>query len=320
MIENRVTKLLNIKYPLICGAMYPCSNPELVAAVSREGGMGVIQPLSLIYVHRYDFREGVKKIIELSGGKSFGMNVIVEKSSQVYESRMRSWVDIALEMGCKFFVTALGDPSWVVQKVHAQGGMVFHDVTEKKFALKGLDAGADGLICVNARAGGHAGRKSPHDLYQELKDLNVPLVCAGGVSDQASYREALEIGYEGVQMGTRFIASLECTAHADYKSAILKAKKEDIVLTERVTGVPLAVINTPYLQKVGTRTSFIGRFFLKNARTKHLARLYYSALSFIRLKRSLFKEFSTKDFYQAGQSVERVSEVLSVESIFKNIV
>ena len=78
-----------------------------------------------------------------------------------YEERMKRWIDIALEEGVRFFITALGNPRWVVDKVHAVGGVVYHDVTERKWALKALDGGVDGLICVNGRAGGHAGTHSP---------------------------------------------------------------------------------------------------------------------------------------------------------------
>src|SRR5204862_7289678 len=120
-------------------------------------------------------------------------------------------------------------------------------------AEKVLEAGADGLNSVSGRAGGDARSKSPETLLAELRDLDVPLVCAGGVGDEADFKRALELGYDGVQMGTRFIATAECRAHDDYKRAILAAEAKDIVLTERVTGVPLSVIKTPYVERVGTK-------------------------------------------------------------------
>ncbi|MFN3430235.1 MAG: NAD(P)H-dependent flavin oxidoreductase, partial [Candidatus Sericytochromatia bacterium] len=102
-----------IEVPLLCGAMYPCSNPELVAAVSASGGMGIIQPLSMVFVHGHDFREGLRLIKRLTD-KPVGMNVITEKSAKIYTERMQQWVDIALEEGVRFFVTSLGNPAWVV--------------------------------------------------------------------------------------------------------------------------------------------------------------------------------------------------------------
>ena len=115
---NRFLEHARIEVPLVCGAMYPCSNPELVAAVSEAGGIGIIQPLSMVFVHRHDFREGLRLIKRLTS-KPVGMNVIVEKSSKVYQQRMQEWVDIALEEGVRFFVTSLGNPRWVVEKAHA---------------------------------------------------------------------------------------------------------------------------------------------------------------------------------------------------------
>ncbi len=160
---------LGIEVPVICGAMYPCSNPELVAAVSEAGGIGVIQPLSLTYVWGHDFRAGLQKIKSLTH-RPFGMNALLERSSRVYENRMRLWIEIALEEGCRFFVTALGNPKEVVSEVHRAGGVVYHDVTERKWALKARDSGVDGLLCVNRNAGGHAGSRTPEALYEELAD------------------------------------------------------------------------------------------------------------------------------------------------------
>jgi nitronate monooxygenase len=315
-LKTALTEKLGIQVPILCGAMYPCSNPELIASASQAGAMGIIQPLSMVYVYKHSFRDGVRKIRALTT-KPFGMNCLVEKSTNIYEKRMREWLDIALEEGCRFVVTALGNPSWVVERVHQVGGIVFHDVTERRWALKALDAGVDGLICVNQRAGGHAGRKSPGELFEELRDLGVPLVCAGGIGDEAAFVAALKMGYAGVQMGTRFIATKECAAHTDYKDAIVKADEKDIVLTERVTGIPLAVINTPYLERTGTRASVIGRWMLRNPRLKHWARLYYSLGSFVSLRRSAIHGYATKDFYQAGKSVAGIERVESVEDIVR---
>ena len=119
-LETRFTKDVGIEIPLICGAMYPCSNPELVAAVSKAGGIGIIQPIAMIFVHKHDLREGIRLIQRLTD-KPAGFNAIVEKSSKIYEDRMRGWIDIALEEGVRFFITALGNPSWVVGKVHEIG-------------------------------------------------------------------------------------------------------------------------------------------------------------------------------------------------------
>jgi nitronate monooxygenase len=308
LLDTPVTRQLGIEVPLICGAMYPCSNPELVAAVSEAGGIGVIQPLSLVYVHRHEFVEGLKLIRSLTS-KPVGMNVIVEKSSKVYEERMKRFVDQAVEGGIRFFVTSLGNPRWVVEKAHAAGGFVYHDVTDRRWAEKGLEAGVDGLIAVNDRAGGHAGGKSAETLIEELSGFGVPVVCAGGIGDEENFVQALRMGYGAVQMGTRFIATTECTAHPDYKNAIVQADEDDVVLTERITGVPVAVIRTPYIEKVGTKAGPLGRFLLRGRKTKHWMRMIYSLQSVWKLKRSSLRSFSYKDYLQAGKSVSGVDRI-----------
>lgn len=313
-VKTSVTEQLGIEIPLICGAMYPCSNPELVAAASEAGAIGVIQPLSLVYVHGHEFKAGLRLIRRLTA-KPAGMNVIVEKSSKVYQERMQRYVDEAIEEGIRFFVTSLGNPRWVVEKAHAAGGRVYHDVTDRRWALKGLEAGVDGLIAVNNRAGGHAGPKSAEELYEELHDLGVPLVCAGGVGDEAAFVRALRLGYDGVQMGTRFIATTECTAPAEYKQAILDADEEDIVLTERLTGVPVAVIRTPHIEKMGTKAGPFGRWMLRGRKTKHWMRMIYSVQSLWKLKKSVRGSFSYKDYLQAGKSVAGVHAVEPVGAI-----
>lgn len=308
LLETAVTAQLGIEVPLFCGAMYPCSNPELVAAASEAGALGVIQPLSLVYVHGHELRAGLRLIRSLTA-RPVGMNVIVEKSSKIYLERMERYVDLALEEGVRFFVTSLGNPRWVVEKAHAAGGRVYHDVTDRRWAQKGLEAGVDGLIAVNDRAGGHAGPRSAEALFEELCDLGVPLICAGGVGDEAAFVRALRLGYDGVQMGTRFIATDECTAPAAYKQALLDAGEEDIVLTERLTGVPVAVIRTPYIEKMGTKAGPFGRFMLRGRKTKHWMRMLYSVQSLWRLKRSVRGSGSYEDYLQAGKSVAGIHAV-----------
>jgi nitronate monooxygenase len=303
-----VTRQLGIEVPLICGAMYPCSNPELVAAVSEAGGIGVIQPLSMVYVHGHDFGEGLRLIRGLTA-KPVGMNVIVERSSKVYLERMRGYVDQAIAAGIRFFVTSLGNPRWVVEKAHAAGGFVYHDVTERKWAVKGLEAGVDGLVAVNDRAGGHAGPKSAEALIAELADFGVPVVCAGGIGGEEDFVRALRMGYAAVQMGTRFIATAECNAHPDYKRAILEADEADIVLTERLTGVPVSVIRTPYIDEIGTRAGPIARWMLRGRKTKHWMRMIYSLQSIWKLKRSSRRPFSYRDYLQAGKSVAGIDSI-----------
>jgi len=313
--QTRLNDLLDIRHPIIGGAMYPCSNPELVAAVSNAGGIGVLQPVSLAYVHGWEVREGIRHIRSLTDGP-IGMNVLTEKSSDRYLERMQQWLEIALEEGVRFFVSSLGNPRWIVDAVAPRGGVVFHDVTERKWAEKAVDAGVHGLIAVNGRAGGHAGSLSPKELLDDLRGIDLPIVCAGGVGDADAYREALDLGYVGVQIGTRLIATTECTESPQYKQAIIDAGEQDIVLTHRITGVPVSVIRTERVRREGTEAGRFEHWLLTHPRAKHWIRMLYTVRSFVRLKRAAKRGVvSHRDYLQAGKSVAGIDAVQPVAEI-----
>jgi nitronate monooxygenase len=316
VLETALTNHAGITVPLIGGAMYPCSNPELVAAVSAAGGIGIVQPVSLTYVHGYDFREGVRYIRSLTD-RPIGFNALIEKSSRRYHERMSHWIDLALEQGIRFFVTSLGKPDWVVDRVESVGGVVYHDVTERKWAEKAVDAGVAGLIAVNERAGGHAGPLSASALFDEVADLGLPVVCAGGVATADDFSRALGLGYAGVQIGTRLIATDECSASPAYKQAIVEAVASDIVLSEKVTGVPLAVLRTPYVEAMGTRVGPLGRRLLRGRRTRRWMRTLYAVRSGIRLARANRSVSPRRQFWQAGKSVEGVHSVEPVGAVVR---
>lgn len=308
MTETPFTRQVGVAVPLICGPMYPCSNPELVAAVSEAGGLGIIQPISLTYVHGHEYRAGLRYIKSLTS-KPIGFNALIEGSNKIYQDRMRMWIDVALEEGVRFFLTSLGNPKWVVERVHAAGGIVYHDVTEAKWARKGIDGGVDGLVAVNSRAGGHAGRKDPKALFDELAPFGLPIVSAGGVGTAEEFVAQLQLGYAAVQLGTRFIATPECKASEGYKQAIVDAKEEDIVLTERLTGVPVAVIRNPYIDRLGTSAGPFARWMLRGRRTKHWMRTWYALNSVRRLKKSLMHADTGAEYWQAGRSVAGIHEI-----------
>lgn len=296
--------------PLICGPMYPCSNPELVAAVSAAGAIGIVQPISLTYVHGHDYREGLRLIHRLAGGRPFGFNALIEKSSRVYEQRMITWVDIAIEEGVRFFITSLGNPRWVTEKVHAVGGVVYHDVINRRWAEKARDAGVDGLIAVNNRAGGHLGSADPRTLLDDLLPLDLPVIAAGGVGSAAEFADLLAMGHVAVQCGTRFIAATECKASDSYKQAIVNAGERDIVSTQRLTGVPVAVINTPYIRRLGTDINAFWRWMFKGRKTKHWARTWFGLRGMRRMKRDqLSAGRGEREYWQAGRSVATIDRV-----------
>lgn len=312
--DTALTRHAHIRVPLICGPMYPCSNPELVAAVSKAGALGIVQPISLTYVHKYEFREGLRRINALSGGAPIGFNALIEASSKTYHNRMVRWVETALEEGVRFFLTSLGNPRWVCERVHAAGGVVYHDITERKWALKGQDGGVDGLVAVNRDAGGHTGSRDPRALLDDVADLGLPVVAAGGVGEAAQFRALLAMGYAGVQLGTRFIATHECNSDQRYKEAIVRASAADVVLTERLTGVPVSVLRTPYVERLGTHIGPLSRLLFKGRKTKHWMRTWYALRSLHQLKRSSV-DGANSDYWQAGRSVDAIHDIRSAAEI-----
>jgi nitronate monooxygenase len=157
------------------------------------------------------------------------------------------------------------------------------------------------------------------EIYDELCDMDLPLICAGGIGSEKELNRALELGYDGVQMGTRFIATTECNTPEDYKTAIVDAGEEDITWTNRLTGVPISVIKAPGFKQ---ENSWIMRKLLRS-RFKHTARMMLNANSFIRLKYlSKSKSKNTakgKKFYSAGKSVETVHSIESATIIMRRL-
>jgi nitronate monooxygenase len=229
---------------------------------------------------------------------------------------MERWVEEALQEGIRFFVTSLGKPDWVVKMAHPMGGKVYHDVTERRWAEKGVQAGVDGLTAVNGRSGGHAGIHTAESLLNQVRDFGLPVVCAGGIGKEADFVRALDLGYDGVQMGTRFLATPECQSSPSYKKALLEAGEEDIVLTERLTGIPVAVLRTPYIEAMGTRVGPLSRFLLRWSPTKKWMRRRYMLRSLRRLGHPIGEE-SPPEYWQAGRSVAGIDEILPAAEILR---
>tara|TARA_B100001123_G_scaffold298244_1_gene332632 strand:+ start:2167 stop:3147 length:981 start_codon:yes stop_codon:yes gene_type:complete len=321
MVGNRLTQHAGVEFPIICGAMYPCSNPDLVAAAAEGGGMAIIQPVSLTVVHGFDkpdlnqgLLDGIR-YIRSKTDKPLGFNALIEKGNDKYLERMSQWIDIALDEGIRFFVTSLGKPDWVCERVHAKGGFVYHDVTTRLHAEKGVDCGVDGLICVNDRAGGHLGTDSMEAMFEELADLGLPLICAGGIGSEKELKEALRIGYDGVQMGTRFIATTECTMPEGYKDAIVSSGEDDIDWTVKLTGIPVSVIKTPGYKR---ENPWIVRKLL-SGRMKHRTRWIMNTVSFRRWQRMSKGSKSSNEIWSAGKSVETIHSVDSATTIMRGL-
>lgn len=306
----RLLRDAGCRVPLLCGPMYPGSNPELVAAVSRAGALGIVQPLSLTHLYGYDFREGLRKVKAEADGRPFGVNITIVPDKR-YMKRVDEWMRVALEEDVKFFLTSLGKPDALVKLAHDHGAKVYHDVHTAELARRAAGAGADGVNLLNDRMGGQTGATDPFALLDEVAelDLGVPLVCSGGVADEAAFAAALDRGYGGCMMGTRFLATDECAVSDAYKAAIVASGEADIVYTNKLAGTKSSVIRTPTIEAGGLNVNPLFGFLLKQPMTKNLMRVFL-------LQRSLanYKD-TTLEIWQAGKGVGAIDRVEPVAAV-----
>ncbi len=307
------------RYPIIGGAMYQISSPNLVAHMARAGILGEIQPVSFTFTHRTPLPEAFEIMQTISPGP-YGINVLVEGTDE-HRRQGLAWLDIALAHGCRFITTALGKPTAIVERAREYGAVVYHKVTNLGHARRAIEAGVDGLIAVNSRAGGHAGAFTKEELFIQLTPFGVPLICAGGIGDEHAFCEALQLGYAGVLMGTRFIASKEAPAPETYKRAIIGASEDDIISTPKVQiGVPLAVIRTPGIARLGTTFSPVEQFMLQTPNRKRWLRRWYSLASgqpWEKIKRG---QFSEEALWSAGKSVTGITAIEEIGEIVERFV
>jgi nitronate monooxygenase len=312
-IKTAFTDLFNITYPIIGAPMFLVSNTKMVSEISEAGGLGCFPALNYRPIEEY--KRALKEVKSLTK-KPVGVNVIVNKSN----TRANEDIRCALDAGVEFFITSLGNPKDVIKEAHKIGSKVFCDVTNLDHAKKVQDLGADGVIAVSAGAGGHAGPITPLVLVPWLKrEIKIPIVLAGGVADGRTMAAALALGACAVSVGTRFIASKEATVDSAYKNAIVSSSPEDIVLTTRVSGTPATVINTEYVQKMGTDLPWM----LKTLKDNKLTKKYVVPLIHLAGMKSLEAAASKptwKTVWCAGQSVGLVNEILSCREIVNRMV
>ncbi|UYL07910.1 nitronate monooxygenase [Bdellovibrio sp. SKB1291214] len=312
-IKTPFTEMMGIDYPIIAAPMFLVSNANLVAQASEAGGIGTFPALNYRPLENY---AAALRDIRQKTNKPIGINIIVNKSN----TRQNDDLKIALDHGVNLFITSLGNPKTVIQEAHKNGAKVFCDVTNLDHALKVQDLGADGVIAVGAGAGGHAGPISPLVLIPWLKTrLNIPIIAAGGISHGSMIAACLALGASGVSVGTRFIASKEADVDQAYKDAIIKSTPEDIVMTTRVSGTPAAVINTPYVQKMGTDLPWAMKILKDHKLTKKYMVPLIHLMGMKSLEEAAVKP-TWKTVWTAGQSVGLVEEILSVREIYAKLI
>lgn len=314
-METQLTKLLNIKYPIIQAPMFLVSNVAMVTEAMKAGIAGCIPALNYRTVDELKTAIHQLKTNKVEGG-SFGFNLIVNKSNLKYKEQLK----MLCEEGCDFIITSLGSPEETIKKAHKAGIKVFCDVTDLHFAKKVEQLGADAAIAVNNEAGGHRGNLSPEKLIKLLKsNLSIPIISAGGVGCKAELEKMLSYGAEGVSVGSLFIASVEANVTEEYKQACVDYGAEDIVMTERISGTPCTVINTPYVQKVGTKQTWIERVLNKNKKLKKWVKMIRFGIG-MRATEKAAKEVTYKTVWVAGPSIQHTKAILPVKDIVANLV
>ncbi len=304
---------LGAKYPILMAPMFLVTNTAMMVAALNSGITAAVPALNF----RTDeaLRAAILDIRKATD-KPFGVNLIVNKSNVRYHQQLKTCVE--LKVG--FIITSLGNPQETMDLCKPAGIKVFCDVVDLNYAKKVAAQGADALIAVSSRAGGHAGNLSPEELVPMLKkEVSIPVISAGGISTHGTLQHALDLGADGVSVGTVFIASNEAGVSDEYKQALVDYSAKDIVLTKMISGTPLTVINTPYVQSLGTKPGFLNRMLNKN---KHLKKYIKMLIAFKGMKAIEKAAFGAtyKTVWVAGQSIDNIHEIKPISEIVVDLV
>ena len=248
-METRVTKLLGIRYPIVQGGMAWISRAGLVAAVSEAGGLGVLASGTL---RPSELKDELRKV-RAATTKPFAVNVsLVPAHPEADAKTAAALTDIALDEGARIFTVSAGSPAVLTDKLKKRGAIVIHVVPSARRAQKAESAGVDAVVAEGYEAGGHVG----HDEHTSVilwpsvvRAVKLPVIAAGGIVDASGMAAAFAFGAEGVQLGTRFIATVECEAHASFKERIVSAPETPTMVYCKSTH-PGRALKTPLVEKL----------------------------------------------------------------------
>jgi nitronate monooxygenase len=312
-VKTRLTELLRLEYPVIMAPMFLVSNVKMTIAAADSGICGCIPALN--FRHDKALRQALRNLSD--HGKPYGINLIVNRTNFHLESQLKACLDYKVP----FIITSLGNPQQVIEKCKPLGIKVFCDVSDMDYARKAASFKPDGLIAVTNQAGGHLGPLSPEEivpaLVAEFPDLII--ISAGGVGDEKSLKEKLALGADGVSVGSLFIASEESDVCEEYKSACVIYGAKDVVTTTKLSGIPCTVINTPYVQKIGTRQNVLQVFLNKSRRLKKWFKLFTYLRGMNLLHKAAF-DANYKNVWCAGTTIEYVHSILPVKEIVRQLV
>jgi nitronate monooxygenase len=294
--------------------MFLVSNHAMIVSAMRSGIMGVFP--SLNYRNHEELEKAIaalaeQRIREQHKG-NFGVNLIVQQTNPFFKKHL----EICEKHKVPFYITSLGNPRPVIDVAQSTGAKVYSDVTNLLHAEKCAREGCHGFIAVGQGAGGHAGPHPLSVLIPQLKSEfpHIPVIAAGGMATGAGLLSTAALGASGFSIGTRYIASAEATVSNEYKNAIVNAGMDDIVMTERLSGTPCNIINTPYAKKLGYKQNFFEKFLSNNKRTKKLFKTWVQYSGMKKLYASVVPG-SYDNLWTAGKSASLVKNILPCEEI-----
>ncbi|WNB90543.1 nitronate monooxygenase family protein [Bacillus sp. NEB1478] len=305
MFKTRVTTLLNIEMPIIQGGLAYLAYSELAAAVSNAGGLGQITAMSLS--DSKALQAEIRKTKNMTS-KPFGVNFAIGQHGRSYEELLET----AIEEGVEVISITGGNPAPVLKRLENTNIKKLVLVASKRQAIKAEQLGADAVMAVGQEGGGHIGKDDigTFVLIPQVADsISIPLIGSGGIGDGKGLMAALALGAEGIEMGTRFIATKECVhAHPNYKKLIVESSENETVVIKRKLGMPGRTLNTPFAQKIMVEES-------KDPTYEHLK----SYISGSANQKFIYDGIDGEGFGWAGQVIGRINEILTVEELFRQI-
>jgi len=298
---NRITQLFGIKYPIIQGGMIWCSGWELASAVSNAGGLGLIGAASM---YPEVLRDHIIKCKEATD-KPFGVNLPL-----LYPD-LDQHIQIIIDRGVKIVFTSAGSPKKYTPLLKENGIKVIHVISNLKFAKKSEEVGVDAIVCEGFEAGGHNGKEEITTMClipNVSENVLIPVIAAGGIGNGKAMLAAFSLGAEGVQIGSRFVASQECSAHPNFKEAVVEAKEGDTMLSlKQLTAVRL--LNNKFYQKVVEAEN-------RGDSIEELRELLGKGRS----KRGMFEGDLQEGELEIGQVSSMINEIKPVKEIIDEII
>jgi len=300
-MENRICKLFNIEKPIIQAGMIWCSGWKLAAAVSKSGGLGIIGAGSM---YPAVLKEHIKKAKLALGNLPFAVNL------PMLYPQIEDLIEIIIAQKVPIVFTSAGNPKTWTEKLKSQGIIVVHVVSSLKFALKAEAAGVDAVVAEGFEAGGHNGRDETTTfcLVPMVKQkLQIPIIAAGGIGTGRQILAAQVLGADGFQIGSRFVASEESSAHQAFKKAVIDAQEGDTILTLKELA-PVRLIKNPFYQKITEAYS-------KGASADELKTLLGRA----RAKKGMFEGDLVEGELEIGQISGLIDSVLPAAQIVEEL-